>query len=234
MIWCTAWAHLRTFNLDYVNSDHKAFIAKLNQVVVDKLGERYPATGFDYEGNVYWHSYDQLLRKEEPTITMKVKRDLINRLAPNYNEVLEIGLNAGHSASIWLFTNPNIKVKAIDIETHAYTRLCADLLRETFPDRFEYFPGDSKTVFSELNASFMNCDIVHIDGGHDEHIFRADFENALTLPYNDFSRTILVDDADYPGINPVWTEAVTAGRCKILPIPDFFYSENHTVLVKGP
>jgi hypothetical protein len=217
--------------MEYVNLEHKAFVKKLNQIVLDTIGDnRYSG---DYEGNVYWHAYEQLQNNEEPWPALKLKRDLINRLAPNYNEVLEIGINAGHSASIWLFTNPNIKVKAIDIEFHKYTKPCAELLKETFPDRFEYFPGDSRKVFPEQNEHFVNCDMVHIDGGHDRHIFTSDFDNAMALPHGNFARAMLIDDAEYPGINPIWKDAVDAGKCSILQVPDFTYYEYHTVLVKN-
>jgi hypothetical protein len=211
--------------MNYVNQEHKDFINKLHDIVKSKNLQPHQA-----EGNVYWHSLEQI--DEEPWDNYDLKRELINRLASHVTEVLEIGLNAGHSASIWLFTNPSIKVKAIDIEHRPYTRECAELLKQTFPDRFEYFSGDSRKVFPEQNEHFKNCDLIHIDGGHDMPIFREDFLNAYNLPHNVSERKLLIDDADFPGIEPLWKFYLEQNDIRIWNLPNFNYREYHTVLVK--
>ena len=80
----------------------------------------------------------------------KSRRRNIARIAPHLNSVFEIGVNAGHSAALWLMCNENIKYYGLDLFTNNYMRSCADFLKERFEDRFNVFTGDSRIEIPKI------------------------------------------------------------------------------------
>jgi hypothetical protein len=103
--------------------------------------------------------------------------------------ILEIGLNAGHSAYLWMNLFPELDYHSIDICQHEYTQSCADRLCEVFP-RFKFKCMDSKTLTKE---EISNYDMVFIDGDHSKEGFIEDFLKSI----NSGVKWILLDDLNH-------------------------------------
>ncbi len=106
--------------------------------------------GEPLEGNcvTYHQSTDiapQLVTKRENIFS-------VGELAKS--RILEIGFNAGHSASLLLLASEktNASLTIVDIGEHAYMKPCYDHLSATFPDRTRLFIGDSRDKLAELVA----------------------------------------------------------------------------------
>ena len=81
--------------------------------------------------------------------------------------VCEIGFNAGHSALIWLESNPLIHLHSFDINTHKYTQHMANYLKGKYPGRFDiYFGMSDDTIPVVSKQQKLVCDIIIVDGGH--------------------------------------------------------------------
>lgn len=217
--------------MDYVNQDHKDFVEELNKTVRENLCPKNGA-----EGNIYWAEIDDHIKSpddhtNETWDNFIEKRQLIHKLASekHVSDVLEIGFNAGHSTSLWLFSDPDIRVRAIDICNWVYTRKCAEFIKERFPNRFDFFAGDSTVVFPEQNEHFVNCDLVHVDGCHLTEVCRTDIMNSFQLPHNT-NRKVLLDDADAPEIAPLLHDLLEQSVVKVWTLPGFKYRKYHTVL----
>lgn len=193
--------------MDFVNDQHRTVVEALNRAVID--------SGEPMEGNLYYThnqnlSYDTSLNAE-----FTIKRKQLALIAQHKRSILEIGFNAGHSAALMLCANPQVKYYGIDIAEHRYTPVCAEILREFFPDRFDFFPGDSTKVYPANAERFVDCDLVHVDGGHTLELFRADMLNALNLDYTAKDRHILVDDTEdayWTAITPELNKMIREGR----------------------
>merc|ERR1719515_691716 len=55
--------------------------------------------------------------------------------------ICEVGFNAGHSAMLFLLSNPRVKVYSFDLGLHPYTTPATALLSAQFPGRFEFVKG---------------------------------------------------------------------------------------------
>ncbi len=62
---------------------------------------------------------------------------------PNITSVMEIGFNAGHSAELFLKSNPHVHLTSFDIGTHYYTLLGKQYIDKTYPNRHTLIMGDS-------------------------------------------------------------------------------------------
>ena len=82
--------------------------------------------------------------------------------------LLEVGVNAGHSALLALSSSPRLEYYGVDIMAHAYTAECVDFLKGEFPGRVHLFTGDSREVLPWLvsRRAELAFDIFHVDGGH--------------------------------------------------------------------
>merc|ERR1719215_2476005 len=63
---------------------------------------------------------------------------------PTVRNICEVGFNAGHSAAVFLNANPEANMYSFDIGQFPYTRGNAALMKELFPERFEYIEGSSQ------------------------------------------------------------------------------------------
>jgi predicted O-methyltransferase YrrM len=70
------------------------------------------------------------------------------------SRILEIGFNAGHSASLLLLASQkaNASLTIVDIGEHAYMKPCYDRVAAEFPERTRLFIGDSRDKLAELVA----------------------------------------------------------------------------------
>jgi predicted O-methyltransferase YrrM len=176
------------------------------QEIMD-LNQSLAATGELIEGNVcYWHDTPpEIFSVFPPTDDMDhvAKRINLSYLAARHVDVLEIGLNGGHSALITLVSNHRLNFTAVDIGMHQYTEAAATYLRNRFGRRFSLMTGDSREILPRLAIDHPNkfFDLIHIDGGHSAALAYADMSNALRI--SKAGTTIVLDDINAPHISDV-------------------------------
>ena len=120
--------------------------------------------------------------------------------------ICEIGFNAGHSAMLMLLgRNPTpFDFTVFDIGHHPYMKPCYDYIKTRFPFvQFELITGDSTIEMPKWIETHPELieqyDVVHVDGGHNEHCIRNDMENASKLVKG--NGMIIIDDTDDRIIN---------------------------------
>ncbi|ELR20367.1 uncharacterized protein ACA1_186330 [Acanthamoeba castellanii str. Neff] len=117
---------------------------------------------------------------------------------PFVRTVCEIGFNAGHSAAVWLTSQPDLRLQSFDIGMHGYVGTAANHIKAQFPGRFDIKLGDSVQAvpgFVQRHPGFV-CDVLHVDGAHEGDIPRLDLANmrALARPHS----ILLMDDLQCP------------------------------------
>jgi predicted O-methyltransferase YrrM len=159
---------------------------------VTKIKEIVEASGELCEGNVFWSHYDP-----EPQEMSKFLNKRINLF--NYSQkaqsIMEIGFNAGHSSLLFLLSNPTSTLQIFDLGVHRYTRPCFEYLSSQFPNRMKIEFGDSRRtvpIYIAENTGKV-FDMIHIDGGHDECVVKADILNSIHLSD---SKTVIISDDD--------------------------------------
>lgn len=101
------------------------------------------------------------------------------RLRPNISTICEVGYNAGHSATTFLYSNPNITLYSFDLMINPWSYMAYNLTKDLFGDRFELIVGSSDET---LDPKYMNgrvCDIVSVDGDHNNAL--RDFRKARSV-----------------------------------------------------
>ena len=101
--------------------------------------------------------------------------------------VIEIGVNAGHSLLIMLLASINskskIKITAFDICEYSYTKPCVDYLNRHFGNKITLIEGYSPGVYRKyLNdiTPLPEFDLIHIDGCHQWNIMFEEILLSLT------------------------------------------------------
>jgi len=125
----------------------------------------------------------------------------------NYKSILEIGLNAGHSAAIQLELFPDIKLYSLDIGRHDWTLEAVLVLSERFPDRFISTICHSTAYAERVKSGEYeqpDVDAMFIDGGHTENSVRSDIDFAKWLGVKD----VFIDDSDSTIVSMVLREKV--------------------------
>ena len=129
--------------------------------------------------------------------------NLCNLLLTNqFNNLLEIGFNAGFSTLFMLLINPTIKITCVDLGHHLYTQPCYEWISKHFPNRVELIIGDSCKVLPELIKKQCSYDFIHIDGNHGDQCVFNDLHNSIKLAHK--NTFILIDDYNFNNINVLW------------------------------
>ena len=138
-------------------------------------------------------------------------------------QVMEIGFNAGFSAALILFSNPDVHLTCVDLGLHRYVLPCYQKMKETFGDRIEMIIGDSTLTLPFLmNKQY---DLIHIDGGHTHEVALSDIQNSYRLSKNE---TILImDDYDYPHLRTLWDEFVISNN--LISVENVYQTEYHNI-----
>lgn len=141
------------------------------QQIVEQSGEQL-------EGNCFY--YHQSLHLA-PELHAKQRNLLkVASMLPDSPSIMEIGFNAGHSMLLFLMQKPNAKCTIFDICEHIYVYPCFEYLKTAFPNaQLELIEGDSCMTVS--NYAAQQFDLVHVDGGHLEHVAASDMANGLRL-----------------------------------------------------
>jgi len=129
-----------------------------------------------------------------------VRRNFYN-IVKNAKNILEIGLNGGHSMAIFLLSNPNLEVLSFDICQHAYVQDIANYYKNKY--NFNFIKGNSLITVNEYNSD-KKYDIIHIDGGHTEECVRNDLINCKRFAHKD--TLMIFDDSNAKHISNILNE----------------------------
>lgn len=195
----------------------QAHLQALEEIIRSEL-DHDPST---FEGNAFYRHQTFDLANE--LIPKQIQLFALGGQAPN--KLCEIGVNAAHSALLFLLgrrahglSDKPVSLYLFDINEHVYTEPAVGYLRREFPEaNIKFFEGDST---AEL-PTFVSCrakevgtfDLVHVDGGHEEPCIKSDLGCAQKLVRP--GGFIIIDDTDDPIIDGYVSAALnTAGRYK--------------------
>jgi hypothetical protein len=129
---------------------------------------------------------------------------------PGVEKICEVGFNAGHSAAVLLFANPNAHYVAFDLGDMVWTASQVEHLQRLFPDRITYIKGPSQVSLKEMHAnrSDFQCDLWSIDGDHSANAVH-DFEWARAMSRQE-TGYILADDCtdSFPAVKEIWRRQI--------------------------
>ena len=174
-------------------------------------------SGEKFEGSVFYWNDSETNTHAFPVATLAPARRNLWRASRFKKCMLEIGVNAGHSALLALSLNPNLIYYGVDINWHKYTGICAQFLRQEFGERFNFFAGDSREVLPHLaeQTNLPDFDLFHVDGGHSREICYADISNCLRLANKSadaIASHLLLDDVNASWIYDVYCQYVSSGH----------------------
>jgi hypothetical protein len=109
-----------------------------------KLNKISLSTGEPVEGNLFYLNHDMHSERSiKPEELFLPKRRALALAVQQFNNVLEIGFNAGHSALLMLTANPSLFLTCIDLCEHEYTMPCIEYLHNIFGNRINLIQGNS-------------------------------------------------------------------------------------------
>jgi hypothetical protein len=197
---------IRRDSLDEVFAD--AFRTRLWRIgdVVGKSGE-------SLEGTIFYRDLEACYADELPAAELAPARRNVWRAVRFKERLLEVGVNAGHSALLALSSNPRLEYYGVDILSHAYTAECVDYLKGEFPGRVHLFPGDSQEVLPWLvnRRAELTFDIFHVDGGHTSEVCQSDMTNCIRIARGQRGRHLILDDVHASWIFDIYCEFVSLG-----------------------
>jgi predicted O-methyltransferase YrrM len=171
-----------------------------NSHIFKRLEEICLDAGEPVEGNCFF-KHETMNEKIDELIYKQINLFSLGRTARN---ILEIGFNAGHSALLFLLSNPDSKLLCFDIVSHRYTMPCFEYLNSLFPGRIILIPGDSTITVFSFYKYFKSLytdkfDLIHIDGCHEGEIPKKDLDNCLKMLDKD--GILIFDDTQLQNIN---------------------------------
>jgi hypothetical protein len=177
------------------------------------LNEFVKESGETLEGGIFYWDRDDSYHDKAPAQDLAPARRNLWRATRFKKSLIEIGVNAGHSALLALSANKDLVYHGVDINIHAYTSPCVEYLMREFPGRVHYYRGDSREVLPYLatHRPELDFDILHVDGGHTDELCRTDISNCLRLARGGAGKHLLLDDINASWIFDVYCEFVSKG-----------------------
>jgi hypothetical protein len=119
---------IRRDTLDEIFAD--AFRQRLR-----RIAEIVRRSGDSLEGNIFYADGDERYAERPPAAQLAPARRNVWRAVRFKERLLEVGVNAGHSALLALSSSPIIEYYGVDVMSHPYTAECVDFLKGEFPGR---------------------------------------------------------------------------------------------------
>jgi hypothetical protein len=183
-------------------------LAELNAVIA--------ACGEPVAGNLLYDHHQPDFMHSSPVAFNRVKRDRFTHACRLSGRMLEIGVNAGHSAYLALTANPSLEFHGVDIGEHDYVRPATQWLKAQFPGRVFFYEGSCLDVLPQLAKRGMEFDLFHIDGA--KFTYYRDILNSQRMTGHD-GALIVIDDLNMGPVERVWERSVAQGI--IVPHPEF-------------
>jgi|ERR1700722_9071668 hypothetical protein len=186
------------------------------------------------EGGIFYWDRDAEFAENPPAADLAPARRNLWRATRFKKSMIEIGVNACHSALLALSANPRLVYYGVDIDIHKYTRPCVNYLAQEFPGRVHYYPGDSREVLPYLAVHHpeLDFDIFHVDGGHTSEVCHADVSNCLRLAQRGFGKHLLLDDINASWIFDIYAEFVSKGHLTTETFFGDWEDDNRNVLAR--
>eukprot|EP01035_Chromulina_nebulosa_P032355 gene32355-43223_t len=116
-------------------------------------------------------------------------------MTPGVKTICEVGFNAGHSAGVFLLSNPSAKLISFDLGTLAWTKSQVEYLKHLFPNRLTFVEGNSQVAIKEYAAKNpeIKCDL-----WCSLYVF--------SWRSGDMATYVLADDytANFPAVKEIW------------------------------
>jgi len=154
-----------------------------------------------FEGNYFY--IDKSYQKTQD-INKQINLYSLGKIESNKN-IIEIGFNAGHSALLFLLAHPTVKLHCFDNCRHPYTKPCFNYISDNFPGRIKLIEGNSVEKLSDYKKQNpeLICDIVHMDGNHDDlSTVNGDFFHCLS--FVNFKNILIFNNVNLPGVKMLW------------------------------
>jgi Methyltransferase domain len=178
-----------------------------------RIAELVKQSGERLEGNIFYADLENRYLDQPPDAALAPARRNAWRAVRFKERLLEVGVNAGHSALLALSSSARLEYYGVDNMAHAYTAECVDFLKGEFPGRVHLFTGDSREVLPWLvsRRAELAFDIFHVDGGHTDEVARSDMGNCIRIGSGQRGRHVLLDDVHASWIFDVYCEFVSRG-----------------------
>lgn len=180
-------------------------LATLNRLVRE--------SGETIEGGLFYWDRVADFDDRAPDPTLAPARRNLWRACRFKRSMLEVGVNAGHGALLFLSSNVDLVWHGVDICEHAYVEPCVAFLAQEFPGRVHFHRGDSREALPRLatHRPELDFDLFHVDGGHTDALCRADIGNCLRLARSGRGKHLVLDDINASWIFDVYCEYVSLG-----------------------
>jgi hypothetical protein len=165
------------------------------------------------EGGLFYWDREADFVDQPPDATLAPARRNLWRASRFKRAMLEVGVNAGHGALLYLSANPDLVWHGVDICVHSYVEPCVAYLANEFPGRVQLHRGDSREILPRLatHRPELDFDLFHIDGGHTDELCRADVSNCIRLARGGRGKHLVLDDINASWIFDVYCEFVSLG-----------------------
>ncbi len=192
--------------------DYDEVIAQ-NQHHLEALKEIIIQTGDPLEGGLFY--MHNTFRYHGPQAKLK-QRNLYS-LAASSTDILEIGVNGGHSCLVMLLGNPEAKILGFDICSHKYVEPCVKYLNENFDNRIILIKGSSDQTIFQFHTDFpeKKFDLFHIDGSHLYRNANLDFFSCKAMAHIGKS-VVVFDDTMMRDPKALWEGYLRNGQVKEL------------------
>lgn len=194
----------------------------------DELNAIVVRSGVPLEGNLfYYHRHTTPPSRQSVYDEFRPKRANFAAACRSGHYMLEIGLNAGHSALLALAQG--VEYHGIDNCKHPYTRPAAEFLKAKFGSRFHFYEGDSQKLLPDMPVSYprLRFDLFHIDGNHAVSSVKADIDHCMRMALK--NAWMIIDDTDLEAVEQLHRDLMREGRLKDEKPPQWSHYWRHTI-----